>query len=132
MLGEGEHGGNAPESVSIVDDESGKISVLPVHVALREQPSNVVPARVTALLELLVIAGNISGSIVRKRSGLERLAESYMLIHHAGYSRHDSVVLNLVLQSSQALDYRLALLGLLSILLSRDSLVDIVNGTSLL
>ena len=103
----------------------------PVHVALREQPSHVVPGRVATLLDLLVVASNISTAIFGKRSGSSSSVRLVISVVAYRYSRQGSVVLNLVLQRSQALGKSLALSGLLAVGLGRHGLVDIINGTSL-
>lgn len=46
-------------------------------------------------------------------------------------SRQNTIMLNLILQRREGLGDSLALLGLLSVLLSRDGLVHIINGASL-
>jgi len=52
--------------------------ISPVEVALREQPGHVVPGRVAALLNLFVVAGDVSTAILRKWSSI-MVSTSYML-----------------------------------------------------
>ena len=65
-------------------------------------------------------------------SGSGLVLWSVQLVQKCGQnSRQDSVVLQFVFQGGKALDDGLALLGLLGVLFSRNSLVHIVDGAGL-
>jgi hypothetical protein len=88
-----------------------------------------VPGRVAALLDLLVVAGDVSTAIVRKWSSL--VVSTTRSDFYIQNSRQNSVVLQFVFQGGKALDDGLALFGLLGVLFSRNSLVHIIDGAGL-
>lgn len=84
-----------------------------VHVALGEEPGDVEPCRVAALLELLVVSDRLFGEAV------------------LGKGAEDAVVLDFVLEGAELLDNLLALGLLLGIVCLADGAIEIVNGAGL-
>ena len=90
------------------------------------------PGRVAALLDLFVVAGNVSTTILRKWSSIgvstiRRLSSAMF----ESRSRQSSVVLQLIFQRGKARNDSLALFGLFGILFSTNSLVHIIDGAGL-
>lgn len=85
---------------------------IPKQVAFRVEPAHIKPRRIAALLEFLVVAFDIGEAVVA--NGGER-----------------SVMLDLVLEAGQLLDYLLALFGARCVGAFRGGAVGIVNGLCL-